>query len=226
MLDLACGQGRHSRFLAAPPCDVVAVDRDAQALAALAGVPRVTTIAADLEGGPWPLAGRAIRRHRRHQLSAPAAVAQVARRARRATASFCTRHSRPATRSMGGRRIPTSAGCRRAACAFARAADDRCVRAGAGRRRAPGGRPAHRGGGARRGAGRRCCRCWHRTLPRRRMRPRADGSTSGDGALRAALNRVKWRFSQIGLDADRKSRRDRDADAARRRARSARPCAS
>lgn len=55
VLDLACGQGRHSRFLAARLCDVVAVDRDAQALAALAGVPRVTTIAADLEGGPWPL---------------------------------------------------------------------------------------------------------------------------------------------------------------------------
>jgi SAM-dependent methyltransferase len=58
VLDLACGQGRHSRFLATRLCDVVAVDRDAQALAALAGVPRVTTIAADLEGGPWPLSGQ------------------------------------------------------------------------------------------------------------------------------------------------------------------------
>ena len=58
VLDLACGQGRHSRFLAARLCDVVAVDRDAQALAALADVPRVTTIAADLEGGPWPLSGQ------------------------------------------------------------------------------------------------------------------------------------------------------------------------
>jgi SAM-dependent methyltransferase len=58
VLDLACGQGRHSRFLAARLCDVVAVDRDAQALAALAGVPGVTTIAADLEGGPWPLSGQ------------------------------------------------------------------------------------------------------------------------------------------------------------------------
>jgi SAM-dependent methyltransferase len=58
VLDVACGQGRHSRFLAARLCDVVAIDRDAQALAALAGVPRVTTIAADLEGGPWPLSGR------------------------------------------------------------------------------------------------------------------------------------------------------------------------
>lgn len=58
VLDLACGEGRHSRFLAARLCDVVAVDRDTQALAALAGVPRVTTIAADLEGGPWPLSGQ------------------------------------------------------------------------------------------------------------------------------------------------------------------------
>ena len=58
VLDVACGQGRHSRFLAARLCDVVAVDRDSQALVALAGVPRVTTIAADLEGGPWPLPGQ------------------------------------------------------------------------------------------------------------------------------------------------------------------------
>jgi SAM-dependent methyltransferase len=58
VLDLACGQGRHSRFLAARLCDVVAVDRDSQALVALAGVPRVTTIAADLEGESWPLPGQ------------------------------------------------------------------------------------------------------------------------------------------------------------------------
>jgi SAM-dependent methyltransferase len=58
VLDLACGQGRHSRFFAARLCDIVAVDRDSQALVALAGVPRVTTIAADLEGGPWPLSGQ------------------------------------------------------------------------------------------------------------------------------------------------------------------------
>ena len=58
VLDLACGQGRHSRFLAERLCDVVAIDRDVQALAALAGVPRVTTIAADLEAGSWPLTGQ------------------------------------------------------------------------------------------------------------------------------------------------------------------------
>ncbi len=58
VLDLACGQGRHSRFLAERLCDVVAIDRDGQALEALAGTPRVTTIAADLETGPWPLSGQ------------------------------------------------------------------------------------------------------------------------------------------------------------------------
>lgn len=57
VLDLACGHGRHSRFLAERLCDVVAIDSDVQALAALAGTPRVTTIAADLEAGPWPLSG-------------------------------------------------------------------------------------------------------------------------------------------------------------------------
>ena len=57
VLDLACGRGRHSRFLAARLCDVVAIDRDAQALASLADVPRITTMAADLERGDWPLAG-------------------------------------------------------------------------------------------------------------------------------------------------------------------------
>lgn len=57
VLDLACGHGRHSRFLAERLCDVVAIDSDVEALAALAGTPRVTTIAADLESGPWPLPG-------------------------------------------------------------------------------------------------------------------------------------------------------------------------
>ncbi|MDH4181092.1 MAG: class I SAM-dependent methyltransferase [Betaproteobacteria bacterium] len=59
VLDLACGQGRHARFFAARGCDVLAVDRDGAALATLAGVPRVSTLEADLEGAPWPLAGSA-----------------------------------------------------------------------------------------------------------------------------------------------------------------------
>ena len=57
-LDLACGSGRHARLLAARGCLVTAVDRDPEALAGLAGVPGLTAVQADLEGAPWPLAGR------------------------------------------------------------------------------------------------------------------------------------------------------------------------
>lgn len=57
VLDLACGRGRHARWLAAQGCSVEAVDRDASALAALAGVTGVRVRAADLESGPWPYAG-------------------------------------------------------------------------------------------------------------------------------------------------------------------------
>jgi SAM-dependent methyltransferase len=58
VLDLACGSGRHSRLLAAAGFRVLAVDRNADALASLARVPGVTTLPADLEGEAWPLAGR------------------------------------------------------------------------------------------------------------------------------------------------------------------------
>jgi SAM-dependent methyltransferase len=58
VLDLACGRGRHARYLAARGHAVEAVDRDAQALSALAGVSGVTATCADLEAGPWPYAGR------------------------------------------------------------------------------------------------------------------------------------------------------------------------
>jgi SAM-dependent methyltransferase len=57
VLDLACGHGRHARMFAARGCDVLAVDRDAAALASLAGVANVTTRALDLETDQWPLAG-------------------------------------------------------------------------------------------------------------------------------------------------------------------------
>ena len=57
VLDLAAGAGRHARFLAARGARVLAVDRDADALAALASVAGVTTRVCDLEGGAWPLAG-------------------------------------------------------------------------------------------------------------------------------------------------------------------------
>jgi SAM-dependent methyltransferase len=58
VLDLASGGGRHARFFAARGHPVEAVDRDAGALATLAGVAGVHTRCADLEGGPWPFAGR------------------------------------------------------------------------------------------------------------------------------------------------------------------------
>ena len=58
VLDLACGSGRHARLLAALGHPVLAVDRDAQALAACAA-PGVVTEQHYLEGGaPWPFPGR------------------------------------------------------------------------------------------------------------------------------------------------------------------------
>ncbi len=56
VLDLACGSGRHLRWLAARGFEVTGVDRDAAALAALRAVAEV--LLADLEGAPWPLAGQ------------------------------------------------------------------------------------------------------------------------------------------------------------------------
>ena len=53
VLDLACGQGRHARYLAGLGYHVEAVDRDSVALAALTGVAGVATRCADLEGSPW-----------------------------------------------------------------------------------------------------------------------------------------------------------------------------
>src|SRR5512141_343138 len=54
VLDLACGQGRHARYLAGQGYRVEAVDRDSAALASLAGVAGVATRCADLEASPWP----------------------------------------------------------------------------------------------------------------------------------------------------------------------------
>jgi SAM-dependent methyltransferase len=55
-LDLACGSGRHVRWLAEHGHHVTAVDRDAAAVQPLR--PLAEVIVADLEAGPWPLAGR------------------------------------------------------------------------------------------------------------------------------------------------------------------------
>jgi SAM-dependent methyltransferase len=56
VLDLACGWGRHTRWLAERGCRVTAVDRDAEAVAGLRSVAEV--VLADIEEGPWPLDGR------------------------------------------------------------------------------------------------------------------------------------------------------------------------
>ncbi len=60
VLDVACGSGRHVRWFAARGAAVTALDRDAEALAplrALTGA-AVEVVVADIESGPWPLAGR------------------------------------------------------------------------------------------------------------------------------------------------------------------------
>ena len=60
VLDLACGNGRHSLLLAEHGYRVEAVDRDAAALADIAvREPRIAVRTADLEGGPWPYHGSA-----------------------------------------------------------------------------------------------------------------------------------------------------------------------
>ena len=56
LLDVACGSGRHVRWFAGRGCHVTGVDRDAAAVQPLGGMAEV--IVADIENGPWPLAGR------------------------------------------------------------------------------------------------------------------------------------------------------------------------
>lgn len=59
VLDLACGGGRHVQWLAAQGHRVLALDRDAAALARVReAVPGAEVLQADVEGGPWPLPGR------------------------------------------------------------------------------------------------------------------------------------------------------------------------
>jgi SAM-dependent methyltransferase len=57
VLDLACGSGRHAHHLAALGHPVIALDRDAAALALAAGA-GITPVQADLEGegAAWPFA--------------------------------------------------------------------------------------------------------------------------------------------------------------------------
>ena len=58
VLDLACGSGRHARYLAGIGYCVEAVDRDASAIASLGGVHGVRVLEADLENGAWPYKSR------------------------------------------------------------------------------------------------------------------------------------------------------------------------
>ena len=59
VLDLACGRGRHVRWFAQRGHPVTGVDRDPDAIAAVRALGgRIEAIEADLENGPWPLAGR------------------------------------------------------------------------------------------------------------------------------------------------------------------------
>ena len=57
VLDVACGSGRHARYMAGQGYRVEAIDRDAAALHGFAGVAGVNTRVADLEGAAWPYAG-------------------------------------------------------------------------------------------------------------------------------------------------------------------------
>ncbi|AXV77396.1 MULTISPECIES: class I SAM-dependent methyltransferase [Ralstonia solanacearum species complex] len=58
VLDIACGGGRHVRWLAARGLRVTGIDRDAGALAGLTDV--ADTLIADIEHGPWPLPAGAV----------------------------------------------------------------------------------------------------------------------------------------------------------------------
>jgi SAM-dependent methyltransferase len=56
VLDLACGHGRHMRHFAQLGHPVTGVDRNPDAIAAVS--PLGEAVCADIENGPWPLAGR------------------------------------------------------------------------------------------------------------------------------------------------------------------------
>ena len=54
VLDLACGRGRHARYLAGLGYRVEAVDRDKSCLDALAGTTGISARCTDLEASAWP----------------------------------------------------------------------------------------------------------------------------------------------------------------------------
>lgn len=55
-LDVACGAGRHLRWLHSQGMQVAGVDRSSEALAACTGLGELAC--ADIEGGPWPFGSR------------------------------------------------------------------------------------------------------------------------------------------------------------------------
>ena len=54
VLDVACGNGRHSQFLARQGHPVTAVDIDGDALKTMTGQPGIEILQKDLEIPPWP----------------------------------------------------------------------------------------------------------------------------------------------------------------------------
>lgn len=58
VLDVACGAGRHAKLFAQRGATVDAVDRDLACATAFSGATGVTFLAADIEEGSWPYAGR------------------------------------------------------------------------------------------------------------------------------------------------------------------------
>lgn len=58
VLDLACGNGRHAIWLAKQGYRVDALDRDAGALASMAGVDSINVLNVDIEAGGWPDSGQ------------------------------------------------------------------------------------------------------------------------------------------------------------------------
>jgi SAM-dependent methyltransferase len=57
VLDLACGYGRHAKWLWSLKMDVLALDKDQEALSQIQSM-GISTLCADLENSPWPLTGQ------------------------------------------------------------------------------------------------------------------------------------------------------------------------
>lgn len=54
VLDVACGKGRHARYLSGRGYRVTALDRDPEALRSIDSLPGGEVVCADIESGPWP----------------------------------------------------------------------------------------------------------------------------------------------------------------------------